>query len=599
METCRWKESLEHARLMAHMVVLEGNISDVFMQENGLEAGRLVELDQYLYQYLNEAGYHSIVFYNRIDSFYNQCDETGEMLRLFYREAGCDETASKLDISQAMVGIRKAMKNNNHSMAIVVNMAGQLLGTPNHLSDHELEYLTTLYLAAKESSEAPISSERGWASNLLILVTNKVHELPAWFYRYAPFVKTIEIEMPGEGMRRELLFAHGAYYQDWNSLTETEKDKLVLRLLSKTEGMSSLELDGIFTSVEGRSVKCIEEQIYNHRHGKKDNPWMSIDGKKVKNISSALSSEVLGQEKAVSSVVDIILRATTGLAGIQHSSGTRPRGVMLFAGPTGVGKTELAKTMARELFGSEEAMIRFDMSEYSQSHSDQRLLGAPPGYVGYDAGGELTNAIKSKPFSILLFDEIEKANPTILDKFLQILDDGRMTDSRGETVYFTECLIVFTSNIGMNTLNVENVANGTKEYPTQEVLEKQVVQALRENWRPEFVNRIGQNIIVFDYIREAQAEMILRKQLNKVRGIIFEQNNIDITWKDESEFYKKMRQFCLENLQYGGRGIGNVVEHYFITPVGREIAFEHIKSGTQIELIDFRTDAVGIELIWN
>ena len=178
---------------------------------------------------------------------------------------------------------------------------------------------------------------------------------------------------------------------------------------------------------------------------------MEINGKKVRAIAKVLGQEVLGQDRAVASVVDIILRATTGLSGIQHSSRTIPRGVMLFAGPTGVGKTELAKTMAREIFGSEEAMIRFDMSEYSQSHSDQRLLGAPPGYVGYDAGGELTNAIKSKPFSILLFDEIEKANPNILDKFLQILDDGRMTDSRGETVYFTECLIVFTSNIGMNT----------------------------------------------------------------------------------------------------------------------------------------------------
>lgn len=598
MEMSRWKEALEHARLLARMIVLEGNISDVFMQESGLEAGRLVELDQYLFQYLNDAGYHSIVFFNRIDSFYNNCDGTGEMLKLFYRESECSEDESKMDLEHAMSAIRTAMKNDEHSVAIVINMAGQLMSTPNHLNDHELEYLTTLYLAAKESSEAPISSEIGWASNLLILVTNKVHELPAWFYRYAPFVRSIEIEMPGEKLRRSLFLAHGTYYKDWDLISEEEREKLLLRLVNKTEGMSCLELDAILTSAEGRSVKCIEEQIYSYRYGKKENPWMEINGQRVKGIAKALSSEVLGQESAVSSVVDIILRATTGLAGIQHSSGTRPRGVMLFAGPTGVGKTELAKTMAREIFGTEEAMIRFDMSEYSQSHSDQRLLGAPPGYVGYDAGGELTNAIKSRPFSILLFDEIEKANPTILDKFLQILDDGRMTDSRGETVYFTECLIVFTSNIGMNTIASGGERPESTGFLTHAELEKTVINALRENWRPEFVNRIGQNIIIFDYIREAQAEAILKKQLNKVCGIIREQNNVDISWNDNSEFYKKLKQYCIDNLQYGGRGIGNVVEHYFITPIGRQIAFENIRPGKKINLSDINTDGTSAELIF-
>lgn len=594
MELSRWKETFEHARLLSRMIVLEGNVSDVFVQETGLQAGRLVELDEYLYQHLKDAGYHSIVYYNRIDSFYNHCDETGEMLNLFYRLAENSEDESKMDLEHAMISIRTAMKNESHSVAIIVNMAGQLISTPNHLSEHELEYLTTLYLAAKESSEAPVSSEKGWTPNLLILVANKVHELPAWFYRYAPFVRSVEIEMPGEKLRRNLILAHSMYYTDWKSLQDDEREKLLLRLINKTEGMSCLELDGILTSVEGRPVNYIEEHIYSYRHGKKENPWLEINGKKVKTIARALGTEVLGQEKAVSSVVNIILRAITGLSGIQHSSGTRPRGVMLFAGPTGVGKTELAKTMAREIFGSEEAMIRFDMSEYSQSHSDQRLLGAPPGYVGYDAGGELTNAIKSRPFSILLFDEIEKANPTILDKFLQILDDGRMTDSKGETVYFTECLIVFTSNIGMNTGNISD----TNEYISHSDLEKIVIKALRESWRPEFVNRIGQNVIVFDYIREEQAEAILNKQLRKVCSAIHEQNNIYITWNEDSEFYKKIRGYCIENLQYGGRGIGNIVEHYFITPLGREIAFENMNSGEKVELIDIKIDGVSNELIW-
>ena len=536
------------------------------------------------------------MFFNRIDSFYNPYDRTGEMLKLFYKEAEIVNDNEKPDLMQAMSAIRVAMKNEEHSIAVVINMAGQLMSSPEHLGDQEIEYLTTLFLAAKEAAEAPISSVQGWASNLLIMVTNKVHELPTWFYRYAPFVRSVEIELPDERLRKSLFQTHANYYQDWNQLEEDDREKLLLRLLQRTEGMSCMELDGILTAAEGLPIHSIEEQIYSYRHGKKENPWMEINGERVKKIAEALSSEVLGQEKAVASVRDVIIRATTGLAGIQHSSGTRPRGVLLFAGPTGVGKTEMAKVMAREIFGTEEAMLRFDMSEYSQSHSDQRLLGAPPGYVGYDAGGELTNAVKSKPFSILLFDEIEKANPTILDKFLQILDDGRMTDSRGETVYFTECLIVFTSNIGMNPgIADEDHAEQDLSYVE---LERKVRQALRENWRPEFINRIGQNVIVFDYIREKEAEAILQKQLDKICALIESQKNIRITWTQDSLFYQKLRAYCMRNLQYGGRGIGNAVEYYFLTPLGREIAFESIRAGERIRLTDIEEDTVSIKLIW-
>ena len=157
-----------------------------------------------------------------------------------------------------------------------------------------------------------------------------------------------------------------------------------------------------------------------------------------------------GQRQAVTKTIDILMRSVMGLTGAQaRSSGNRPRGVLFFAGPTGVGKTELAKTLTQLIFGDDRAYIRFDMSEFAEEHTGARLLGAPPGYIGYDAGGELTNAVREKPFSVVLFDEIEKAHPRILDKFLQILEDGRLTDGRGETAYFSEAILVFTSNLGI------------------------------------------------------------------------------------------------------------------------------------------------------
>jgi ATP-dependent Clp protease ATP-binding subunit ClpA len=196
-------------------------------------------------------------------------------------------------------------------------------------------------------------------------------------------------------------------------------------------------------------------------------------------------------------MLDIIKRAVTGVGSGRR--GNRPRGVAFLAGPSGVGKTELAKAVTSLLFGDENACIRFDMSEFSAEHSDQRLIGAPPGYVGYDAGGELTNAIREKPFSVVLFDEIEKAHPRILDKFLQILDDGVLTSGRGDRVYFSESFIFFTSNLGVfrtdslgNRVPNISLTSGPDEVRTKVRTEIERYFKISLN-RAELLNRIGEN----------------------------------------------------------------------------------------------------------
>jgi len=262
------------------------------------------------------------------------------------------------------------------------------------------------------------------------------------------------------------------------------------------------------------------------------------------------------------------------MSDITASAQGKPKGVLFFAGPTGVGKTETAKTLAEKIFGDERSCVRFDMSEYAQSHSDQKLLGAPPGYVGYEAGGQLTNAIKNNPFCILLFDEIEKANPTILDKFLQILEDGRMTDGKGETVYFSETIIIFTSNLGIYGINQ---ATGVREQivssdmPYEDV-QKTVRRGIDDYFklqlgRPEILNRIGENIVVFDFIRPEVAEEILKGQLNKIVRNLKVHKNIDLTISETAMSVLKTK--ILTNLDNGGRGIGNIVESIFVNPLSR------------------------------
>jgi ATP-dependent Clp protease ATP-binding subunit ClpA len=320
----------------------------------------------------------------------------------------------------------------------------------------------------------------------------------------------------------------------------------------------------------------------------------------LKTAKEDFQKRVKGQDFAILKTLDVVKRAVTGMAGLQSSSHAKPKGILFFAGPTGTGKTETAKTLAEKLFGDESCCIRFDMSEYSQSHSDQKLLGAPPGYVGYEAGGQLTNAVKENPFSILLFDEIEKAHPSIFDKFLQILEDGRMTDGQGNTVYFSECIIIFTSNLGIYTRNEVGIRepNVTPDMEYSEV-QKKVRQAIEDYFklelgRPEILNRIGENIVVFDFIRPDVARKILDAQVGKIIKNLATEKNIELIISDKAKAV--LTEKALENLGNGGRGIGNIVESLLINPLSRYLFDEVIKGNTKITIKDMDAETMPYAL---
>ncbi len=274
------------------------------------------------------------------------------------------------------------------------------------------------------------------------------------------------------------------------------------------------------------------------KYGEKDNPWEKLAYSEVKNIKERLAERVIGQEEAIQKIEKVIVKAYMGMTGIHKaSSRSMPKGVLFFVGPTGVGKTELSKTLAKFLFGDEDACIRFDMSEYAQENSDQKLIGAPPGYVGYEEGGQLTNAIKEKPFSVILFDEIEKAakpNPRILDIFLQILEDGRLTDSKGETVYFSESIIIFTSNLGSSKVSPDS-DDSNREFI--EIVKKYFNEEVQ---RPELLGRIGySNIIPFNFIKNEEFSMrIAKSKLKPIKESIQEKYRMKLIFENEEEFLK-------------------------------------------------------------
>jgi len=315
--------------------------------------------------------------------------------------------------------------------------------------------------------------------------------------------------------------------------------------------------------------------------------------------TSVLASRVLGQNAAVRKALDIIVRSSTGLTAAQAGpAASRPRGVLFFAGPTGVGKTELAKALTKLLFDDERFYIRFDMSEFSAQHAAERLLGAPPGYVGYDSGGELTNAIRQRPFSLVLFDEIEKADPLILDKFLQLLDDGRLTDGRGETVFFTEAVIVFTSNIGIYT-EVDEVDNAGYRTRTRrpvtglqdmkhEEIAAHVRKAVEDFFvnkieRPELLNRVGRdNIVVFDFIDSVIGSQIVELMLRNVSARVLQEHGVRIQFDGPTREQIYAASLDDKTLQFGGRGIGSKLETAVINPLANRLFLDTPPAGAEV-----------------
>jgi ATP-dependent Clp protease ATP-binding subunit ClpB len=272
-------------------------------------------------------------------------------------------------------------------------------------------------------------------------------------------------------------------------------------------------------SKEAKKIKSINKDVSESDIAQIISKWTGIplnklvgsEKDKLINLQSILSKKVIGQSEAIESVSNAIKRSK---AGIQDPN--RPLGSFLFLGPTGVGKTELSKTLADFLFDNQKALLRIDMSEYMEKHSVSRLIGSPPGYVGYDQGGLLTEAVRRKPYQVILFDEVEKAHSDVFNVLLQVLDDGRLTDGQGRTVDFKNTIIILTSNLGS-----QFISNNKDKEITKEVKD-QVMEIVKNHFKPEFLNRLD-DIIVFDRLNNEQVEKITSLQINQLRKVLLEQ----------------------------------------------------------------------------
>ena len=296
------------------------------------------------------------------------------------------------------------------------------------------------------------------------------------------------------------------------------------------------------------------------------NKMLEGEREKLVEMENRLSQRVIGQTEAVTAVSNAVRRARSGLQDPQ-----RPIGSFIFMGPTGVGKTELAKALAEFIFDDEQAIVRIDMSEFMEKHAVARLIGAPPGYVGYEEGGYLTEAVRRRPYSVVLFDEIEKAHPEVFNVLLQILDDGRMTDGQGRTVDFTNTLIIMTSNVGSRF--IQELGGIRREEMAQKVTE-----ALRAQFKPEFLNRIDETII-FHNLRPDQISAIVDIQMQRLKKRLLDQK-INLTLSDEARDFLADKGY---DPAYGARPLKRAIQQYIENPLAMEILNGHIAPGSLIE----------------
>ena len=303
------------------------------------------------------------------------------------------------------------------------------------------------------------------------------------------------------------------------------------------------------------------------------------EAQKLVNMEEELAKRVVGQEEAVKAVANAIRRSRAGIA-----EPNRPIGSFIFLGPTGVGKTELAKALAEFMFDTENALVRVDMSEYMEKHAISKIIGSPPGYVGYEEGGQLTEIVRRKPYSVILFDEIEKAHPDVFNILLQILDDGHVTDAKGRVVNFKNTVIIMTSNIGSNLILDWNKKGefgfaGVKGKSSEKTMRDKIMEGLREHFKPEFLNRVDE-IIIFHSLTEKNVAKIVDLQLEKVKGRLTDQK-LTLEIADSAKKYLLKKGFD-EN--YGARPLKRLIQAELLDELAMKIIEKKFKHGDKIKV---------------
>ena len=604
--TPRWIRDVLRFLPLRSQFLLSGNTKD--RQPFPVDVGRYapMSLAQYLTEVLVLRGYDHVLTFNPVEGFSVLAPRGADpaIARAFF-EKECEmqwDAAGRCrcSLDRAASILERVTACRDRLLAVVVEFASRIPIRNDGLSEREHEFFTRLLVMGLSASPHVTSRVREAHYNVLLWVCDRENDLPGWMVLDNPRLRPVILPKPDHRLRGAMIRGLAPSLAGYREASADARQLCERSFIEQTEGLCLADVVAISQLARRERLACgeIGEAVRRYKLGVTEDPWKHLDRDRIRGAEGFITQRVKGQRPAVVKALDILKRAVTGLSGAQASaSHGRPRGVLFLAGPTGVGKTELAKTLTELLFGDERAYIRFDMSEFSSEHADQRLIGAPPGYVGYDAGGELTNAIREKPFAVVLFDEIEKAHPRILDKFLQLLDDGVLTSGRGERVYFSEAVVVFTSNLGIHRIDAsgDRVPTVTPA-DSYAVVEQRVRSEIERHFktqlnRPELLNRLGDNIVVFDFIRAEVARQIYDKMVQNILTRLAQEQQVTVSLAPKVQ--EALLRLSISDLGLGGRGVGNKLEAWLINPLSRALFDQDVQPGSMVSVVDL-SDAGGV-----
>ena len=628
--SARWIQEFEKHLYRRQHIILYSNIHDQFLWQ-----GTYQDMAGFLNAYFLNSGFDLIVRYDPVDGLTFPQSEMRQLFDELVRQRQTEQqqerlgqsttpaatavdpmqppsranpgavvqrvTSAHLSPEVAFGHLRAAISQAKTAVVAIADLGDMLTADPERYLADERHLLMLLKKCTLEGAVIREGHLVGYR-NTLILLASDLRRVPAWFYTSNPFVALVQVSRPNKEERLQFLLRFGQQgFYGGNQINvqriapqqPSDLELAAEEFAALTEGFQTMDLEAIrHTSWRERiplSPKTVFRLIDFYKFGQRDEPFEQISADKIAHARQELSQSVIGQPRAVEAVTTLLTSAKVGIS-LNNVSGrnNKPKGIFFFVGPTGVGKTELAKTLTRLIFGDEQAFARYDMSEYKEEHAAEKLAGAPPGFVGYEEGGQLTNRILERPYSILLFDEIEKAHPKVLDKFLQILEDGRLTDGKGQTVYFNQTVIIFTSNIGASDLSdpqtgamirtgimteVQRQGVGSFSYAQVEAHFRSEV-----HWhftsrigRAELLNRLGDSIVVFDLLRPEFVWQIGEKFLRQLAESAWDKYRLLLLFQTSVLEVLSVHMQEADNLLFGGRRIKTLLETLVERPLNRWI----------------------------
>ena len=642
--SARWIQEFEKHLYRRQHLILYSNIHDQFLWQGNYQG-----MEEFLNAYFLNLGFDLIVRYDPVDGLTFPHSEMRQLFDELARQRLAQQqldrlgqsstptpaiadpiqppsranpgaivqrqTSTHLSPDVAFSQVRAVISQPKTSVVAIIDLGDMLTADPERFLVDERHILALLKKCTLEGAVIREGHLQGYR-NTLILLASDLRRVPAWFYTSNPFVALVQVSRPNKEERLQFILRFGQqgfYGGDQINAQRSSQGQSDLELAAEefaalTEDFQTMDLEAIRHTSWRESIPLSAKTVFRlvdfYKFGQRDEPFEKISVDKIAYAREELSQSVIGQPRAVEAVTNILTSAKVGIS-LSNVSGrnSKPKGIFFFVGPTGVGKTELAKSLTRFIFGDEQAFARFDMSEYKEEHAAEKLAGAPPGFVGYEEGGILTNRILERPYSILLFDEIEKAHPKVMDKFLQILEDGRLTDGKGQTVYFNQTVIIFTSNIGASDLTDpqtggmirSGIIKEVEQYGVNSFTYAQVEPHFRSevHWhfnsrigRAELLNRLGDSIVVFDLLRPEFVWKIGEKFLRQLAESAWDKYRLVLLFQTSVLEVLNVIIQQTDNLLFGGRRIKTLLETLIERPLNRWI-FENypdlnILSGKQL-----------------